>query len=240
MDTSLIIQFVALLLFTACLAHSWRTEGQRAATQWFFIGYLFAILLITLLVVIQQIAYSETMIVFGAAPSLTVMLLPALLYIAYTIAGHFVDPTDLRAMTYLMFVITPWLLLPFDALAVSSGWWSFPSESYSFLNGVPFYIPFAWGAIGATFFWMMGRIRKIKFRGNGQFFAMIIATPLLAGIDLLVVGLIQVIVDTFAAIVGDSTLYLVLLILFLLLPLALFFNIPHIQPPKTRIAPRKK
>src|SRR6476469_1390427 len=118
MDTSLIIQFIALMLFTACLANSWRTEGQRAATQRFFIGYLFAVLLVTLLGVIQQIAYSETLIVFGAAPSLTVILFLALFYIVYVIAGHFVDPTDLRAMTYMMLIITPWLFLPFDALGV--------------------------------------------------------------------------------------------------------------------------
>lgn len=227
MDTTFLIQFLALLLFAGCLAYAWRAEGPRAAQQWFLIGYIFAVLIINLLVVIQQIAYNANMIVFGAAPSLTVMLFPAVFYIAYWIAKRYADPTDLRAMGYLMFAITPWLLLPIDALAVTQGWWSFPSDSLSFLNGIPFYIPFAWGISGAAFYVMMGRIRKIKFRGNGQFFAMIIAAPLLAAIGLILIALIQVIVSTLAGFGGIVAMYAVLAVLLLLLPVAVTFNVPQ-------------
>lgn len=228
MDTTFVVQIFAVLIFAASFVHAWRTEGQRAAQQWFFIGFLFAVLLVSLLVVIQQIAYNPNMLVFGAAPSLTVMLFPAVYYIAYVIAKRFVDPTNLRTMTYLMFLITPWLMLPLDALAINAGWWFFPSDSHSFLNGIPFYIPPAWGITAAAFFVMVGRIRKIRLRGNGQFFAMIIGVPLLAGVTILLIAIVQVIIDTLATVAGEAFLYAILAILFLSLPLALFMNIPRI------------
>lgn len=228
MDTTFVVQIFAVLIFAVSFVHAWRTEGQRAAQQWFFIGFLFAVLLVSLLVVIQQIAYSPNMLVFGAAPSLTVMLFPAVYYIAYVIAKRFADPTNLRKMTYLMFLITPWLMLPLDALAINAGWWFFPSDSHSFLNGIPFYIPPAWGITAAAFFVMVGRIRKIRLRGNGQFFAMIIGVPLLAGVTILLIAIIQVIIDTLATVAGAAFLYAILAILFLSLPLALFMNIPRI------------
>lgn len=228
MDTTFFIQILAVALFAAGFVHSWRTEGQRAAQQWFFIGFLFAVLMASLLVVTQQIRYDPNMIVFGAAPSLTVMLFPAVFYLAYVIAKRFVEPTNLRALGYLVFLITPWLMLPLDAVAINAGWWSFPSESHSFLNGIPFYLPPAWGISGAAFVVMIGRIRKIRLRGNGQFFAMIIAVPLLAGLTILLIALVQVIVDTVATFAGVAFLYVVLAVLFLSLPLALFLNIPRL------------
>lgn len=252
MDTTFLIQVGALLLFAGCLAHAWRAEGPRAAQQWFLIGYIYSLLIINLLVVIVQIAYDTGMIVFGAAPSLTVMLFPAVFYVAYVIAKRYAEPTDLRAMGYLMFATVPWLLLPIDAIAVTQGWWWFPSVSessgsMSFLNGIPFYIPFAWGISGAAFYVMMGRIRKIWFRGNGQFFAMIIAAPLLAAIDLLLIALIQVIVSTLAGFGGYAVMYGLLVILLALLPVAVTFNVPRVQKVeetkpsvgKTRVKPRK-
>lgn len=238
MDTTFIIQFMAVLSFALCLLYAWRAEGPRPAQQWFLIGYLFAVLIASLLVVIQQIAYNANMVVFGAAPSLTVMLFPALFYVAYLLAKRCVDPANLRAMGYLMFLLTPWLFLPLDALAISQRWWSFPSGSLAFLNGIPFYIPFAWGVTGAAFYLMIGRIRLIRFRGNGQFFAMIIATPLLAAINLLLIALVQVLVDTLAVFGGVASLYAALAILFLLLPLALLLNIPKIADRKSRLAHR--
>lgn len=238
MDFVWLIQSAAVFSFAVCLLYAWRTEGPRPAQQWFLIGYLFAVLIASLLVVIQQIAYNANMVVFGAAPSLTVMLFPALFYVAYLLAKRYVDPTNLRGMAYLMFLLTPWLFLPLDALAISQHWWSFPSESYSFLNGIPFYIPFAWGVTGAAFYLMIGRIRLIRFRGNGQFFAMIIATPLLAAINLLLIALVQVIVDTLAVFGGMATLYAALAVLFLLLPLALVLKVPKIADGKARMAKR--
>ena len=74
-------------------------------------------------------AYNADMLVFGAVPSLTVMLYPAVFYVAYAIAKRFVDPTELRPMAYLIFLLVPWVTLPLDALAISQHWWSFPSES---------------------------------------------------------------------------------------------------------------
>ena len=216
-----------MLLFAVCLIYAWRTEGARYAQQWFLIGYIFAILLISLLVVVGergQIAYNRNMLVFGAAPSLTVMLYPALFYVAYAIAKRFADAENLRAMAFWIFAITPWLFLPLDALALNAGWWFFPSESFAFFNGIPFYLPFAWSISSAAFFLMMGRIRKIRFRGNGQFFAMIIAAPLLAGLLLLLIALVQVSVDFLANLGGMTMLYVVVGILFLLLPLAILVN----------------
>jgi asparagine N-glycosylation enzyme membrane subunit Stt3 len=138
----------------------------------------------------------------------------------------------LRAMAYLMFIITPMLLLPFDATAVYLRWWSFPSESVSFLGGVPFYLPFAWGMIAAGFYLMVGRIRKIRFRGRGQLFAMIIAAPVLAGIIVLLLAVVQVIVNILATLGGGTALYLALAIFLFVLPLALLFNLPRMAQRK--------
>lgn len=242
MDTTFFIQLAAVSLFAVCFIHSWRNEGQRMAQQWFLIGYIFSVVIVSLLVVIQQIAYNPNMVVFGAAPSLVVMLFPAIFYIAYVIAKRFVDPVRLRASAYLVFIIVPWFMLPLDTLAINAGWWYFPSDSVSFLNGIPFYLPFAWGVLAATFCAMMGRIRKIRFRGNGQFFAMILAAPLVAGLDLVLVMLVQILVYLLAAIGGTTLLYIALAVLYLALPLALFLNIPRLREPQlpARAVPRKK
>ncbi|MBI4672208.1 MAG: hypothetical protein HY741_11160 [Chloroflexi bacterium] len=223
-DTTFLAQFLAVALFAACLLHSWNTEGRRAAQQWFLVGYMFALLLVNLLVVIEQITYNPALLVIGAAPSLLVMFFPALWYLGYTIAKFFADENDLRAMMYWMFLLTPALMLPLDAVALQLGWWAFPSESYNFLNGVPFYAPIAWGAIAAMFMYMMGRIRKIRFRGNGQFFAMVIAAPLLDALALVVIAIIQIVVNTLAVLGGVGLLYGALAVLYIALPLALAFR----------------
>lgn len=235
-DTIVLIQFIALLLFAACLYHAWQVDGRRATQQWFLTGYIFALLLTSLLVVTGQITFDPNMLVIGAAPSLTIMLYPAVFYLAYTIARVFADPEDLRGMCYLMFLLTPALLLPVDATAIGLGWWAFPSESFDFVNGVPFYLPFAWGAVAAGYYFMVGRIRKIHFRGNGQLFAMIIATPLTAGIGFLVIALIQVVVDGLAAVGDEPLLYALLALLYIVLPLALCLNVPRLgkTPPAKR------
>lgn len=240
MDSLFLIQALAVLAFGVCLAHSWRTEGQRAAVQWFFIGYVYALLLISLLVVIGQIAYSPEFLTFGAAPSLVVMLFPAVYYVAYTFAKRFAEPTDLRAMGYLVFLITPWLMLPLDALGTSVGWWSFPTESQSFLGGIPVYIPFAWGMTSAGFYLMVGRIRKIRLRGNGQFFALIIATPLAAALGILLIALIQLIVNSVLNFGGLTLEYVMLAVLYLALPAALWLNIPRLRDTPAPTRTRKK
>ncbi len=227
MNDPTLIQVIALVLFAACLIHSWNTEGRRAAQQWFLTGYLFALLLINLLVVTGQIAYNSLMLVVGAAPSVGIMLYPAIFYLAYVIARTMVAETNLPAMAYVIFLLTPALMLPLDVTALSMGWWTFPSESYDFLNRVPFYLPFAWGIIAASFFWMVGRIRRIRFRGSGQLFAMIIATPVLAAVVILLVAVVQVLVDGIVAVGGELAPFGLLALLYIILPLALSLNLPR-------------
>lgn len=228
MDTTFFIQFFGLALFVGCIAYAWRVEGPRAAQQWFLIGYIFAVLLINLLVVANlQLEYNSNMVVFGAAPSLTVMLFPAVFYIAYTIARRYVDPTNLRALGYMMFVTVPWLMLPIDAIGIAQLWWHYPA-SEGLVVGIPLYIPFAWGVSGAAFAMMIGRIRRIRFRGNGQFFAMIIAAPLVASAVFLLIALVQVIASLLAGL-GMVAGYGALGLLLALLPVAVTLNVPRIQ-----------
>lgn len=231
LDSTLIIQLLALLLFAVCLYHAATTEGPRAAQQWFLVGYVFALLLISLLVItgpVGQIAYHPAMLVFGAAPSLTIMLFPAVFYLAYTFAQTFADVTDLRAMAYLIFLLTPALLLPLDATALHFRWWSFPSDSHAFLNGIPFYLPFAWGLMAATFYLMVGRIRRIRLRGNGQFFAMMVVAPLVVLLDMVLIAILQVSVNVLWQVGGAMVLYGALALLFFVLPLGLMFNLPRL------------
>lgn len=105
-DSTLVIQILALILFIACVYHSWVTEGRRAAQQWFIIGYIFAMLLINLLVTIGQVLYAPEMLLIGAAPSLTIMLIPGVSYLAYSIARSWTDASKLRTMAYLIFLLT--------------------------------------------------------------------------------------------------------------------------------------
>jgi len=237
-EPTVTIQLIALVLFGVCLYHSWVNEGRRAAPQWFLVGYIFALLLINLMVVIGQIAYSSTMLTVGAAPSLTVMLLPAVWYLAYNLAQVFADPLDLGRMGYLVFLLTAALMLPLDATALNLGWWAFPSESSEFLNGIPFYLPFAWGLTGAAFYLMIGRIRKIRFRGNGQLFAMIIAAPLLAGLTLVLIGLVQVLVNVLGMF-STGILYGLLALLYAILPLLLALNVFRRSKPASSTPVRK-
>jgi hypothetical protein len=224
-DTTLVAQFLAVALFVACFYHSWNTEGRRSAQQWFFIGYIFFLLLLSLLVVIGQVSFYPAFLTLGAAPSVWVMIYPALFYLAYTLAKFLADEHDLRGMSYLMFLLAPALLLPVDATGVQMGWWTYPSDSLAFLNGVPFYVPFAWGVIGAAFMYMFGRIRKIRFRGSGQLFALMLAAPLLDGLSIALIALVQVLVDALAAFLGVGVLYGLLIVLFVVLPLALAFRL---------------
>lgn len=228
-DSTLIVQLMALVLFAACVFHSWVNEGHRAAEQWFIIGYLFALLFVNFLVTTGQVLYAPEMPVIGAAPSLTIMLLPGILYLAYLIARGVLDPENLRGMTYFMFLLTPVMMLPLDATALYFRWWSFPSDSLSFLNGVPFYLPFGWAVVGAGFYYVVGRIRKIRFRGSGQLFAMVLAVPLLALLAIVAIAVVQLLIDALAVVGGDTLLYAMLALLFLALPLAFAFNMPGTQ-----------
>ncbi len=223
-DTTLVAQFLAVAVFGACVFYAWNADGRRNTQQWFFISYIFFLLLISLLVVMQQIVYNPGFLVFGAAPSLLVMLYPAFMYLAFCLAKMLVAETDVRGMSVWMFLLMPALMLPLDVTGIQLQWWAFPSDSYAFLNGVPFYLPFAWGITAGTFMYMMGRIRKIRFRGSGQLFAMMIAAPLLDGILILLIALAQVVVDWLYALGGANALYMVLSVVFVGLPIALFLR----------------
>jgi hypothetical protein len=218
LDSTLLIQLLALGLFAVCLYHSWLTEGSRAAQEWFIPGYVFSMLALNLLVATEQVEFSPAMLLIGAAPSLTLMLFPAVFYLAYAISGHLVNSDDLRAMAYLMFLITPALILPVDAIALVLNWWRYPSDSRAFLDGVPFYLPWAWGILASSFYLVVGRIRRIRFRGSGRLFAMTLAAPVVAVLDIALIAVAQVGVNVLGELGGEAALYGALLVLFFTLP----------------------
>lgn len=214
------IQLLAVLLFAACIYHSWHTEGRRQAQQWFGVGYLFALLYQVLLVQLGVISYSDQMLQFGSAPTLTSLFLPAVFYVAYLIA-HRINPADqARPMIVLIFLLTPALTLPVDATALGFDWWSFPSQSRSFLVGVPYFVPLSWGLVGALFYAFVRFVRRIRFRGNGQLYALILATPLVAGLGLLLVLFSQVTVALLALVPDDLLLKGLMAVVLIALPIA--------------------
>ncbi len=219
-----IIQMLAALAFLACAYHASQVEGQRRAQQWFLIGYLFAIMREILLIQFGVIAYSDQMLQFGSAPSVTTMLIPALFYISYSVAQKLEASDSPRAMMLLMFALTPALALPLDVTALHFQWWNFPSESRAFLNGVPYFVPLSWGLTAALFYWFMQRIRRIRLRGAGQFFAMLLATPLLAVVNVPLIALAQIFVGALALAPEDLLLNALLAILFIALPLSILLR----------------
>jgi hypothetical protein len=227
------IQLLAIVLFAACLFHSWQTEGKKYAQQWFAIGYLFALLYQVLLVQLGVVSYSDQILQFGSAPTLTSLLLPALFYIAYVVAGRMSPPNQARPMLYWIFLLTPALALPVDSTALSFDWWSFPSQSRTFLNGIPYFMPLSWGFTGALFYGFIRVVRRIRFRGNGQMFALILVTPLMAGLGILLVLLAQLVVDFLGLVQSDLLLDISMGVLLIALPIA-----TAILLPRGRIEPR--
>jgi hypothetical protein len=228
------IELLALALFAACLYHSWRTEGKKYAQQWFAIGYLFALLYQVLMVQLGVVSYSDRMLQFGSAPTLTSLLLPSLFYIAYIVAGRFNPEDHARPMFYWIFLLVPALALPVDATALAFDWWSFPSQSRSFLDGIPYFMPLGWGLTGALFYGFLRFVRRIRFRGSGQLFALLLGTPLMAGLSILLVLLAQFLVAGLGLIGSDSALIILMGVMFLALPLASLVTLPQ-----RRIAPRR-
>ncbi len=216
MRYSSLVELIAVAFFGACLYHSWQTEGQKYAQQWFAAGYYFALLTQVLLVQFGVISYSDQLIKFGSAPALVSLLVPALLYMAYTLARFTNPDDDPRRMYLTMFLLTPALALPIDATALQFDWWSWPSGSVSFLNGIPYFVPLAWGLTGALFYAFIRFVRRIRFTGNGQLFALILGTPVITGIDILLIAFIQVVVGLLGLapenILLDSLMLLVLIV----------------------------
>lgn len=226
------IQFLAVGLFAACLYHSWRTEGRKYAQQWFLGGYLFALLQELVLVQARLVSYSDRMLQFGSAPTLTSLLIPSLVYIAYVMARSLSPAEQARPMIYTIFLLTPALALPLDATALQFDWWSFPSTSPQFLNGVPYFMPLAWGLSGALFYAYVRFVRGIRFRGSGQLFAIILGAPFLAGVSVVLIVLTQLVVTLLGLIQNDLLLAVLMGVLLLALPVALVFGIPQSQFPK--------
>lgn len=214
------IQLLSVLLFAICAYYSWRTDGRRYAQQWFGVGYLFALLYQVLLVQFRVISYSDQMLEFGSAPTLTSLALPALFYVAYVISKWICPPEKSRPMVLLMFLLTPALALAMDATAIAFDWWSFPSQSRAFLDGIPYFMPLSWGAVGALFYVTVRFVRGIRFRGSGQLFALILATPLMAGVGFLLVLASQLVVDVLSLIPNDFGLNIMLGLLLLAMPIA--------------------
>jgi hypothetical protein len=221
------IQLLSVVLFAACLFHSWQSEGKRLAQQWFAVGYLFALLYQVVLVQFGAISYSDRILQFGSAPTLTSLLLPALFYIAYVVA-HRINPANrTRPTLLLIFLLTPALALPIDATALAFDWWSFPSQSRSFLNGIPYFVPLSWGFTGVLYYAFIQFVRRIRLRGGGQLFALILGTPLITGVGLLLVVVAQVIVALLGLAQSDLLMNILLGTLFLALPIALAFRLPR-------------
>ncbi len=223
------IQFLAVGLFAVCLYHSWRTEGRKYAQQWFVGGYLFALLRELVLVQARLISYSDRMVQFGSAPTLTSLLIPSLFYIAYVVAQRFNPANQARPMLYLIFLLTPALALPLDSTALRFDWWSFPSGSPQFLNGIPYFMPLAWGLSGALFYAFVRFVRGIRFRGSGQLFALILGTPFLAGVSVVLILVAQLVVALLGLIQNDLLLDVLMGALLLAVPIALLFGIPQGQ-----------
>ncbi len=215
------IEFISVAYFLACLYHSWTTEGRRYALQWFLAGYYFAILWLLLLVQFGQIAYSGDMLLFGSAPSLIAFLVPAVFYTAYFCARAVFPDSEWREQAVVVFLASAAAALPFDASALQFGWWSFPSDSLTFLNGVPHYLVFAWALTGTLFFLFVRFVRRIPLRGSGQFFALVLATPLVSGLALVLIAILQIVVNLLGLFLGDLLFNLLLALILLGLPLYL-------------------
>jgi hypothetical protein len=221
------IQLLALALFAACLYHCWQSEGRRFAQQWFAVGYLFALLYQVVLVQFRVVSYSDRMLQFGSAPTLTSLLLPALFYISYVLAGRMNPGNQFRRNLLLIFLLTSALSLPIDATALAFDWWSFPSQSRAFLDGIPYFVPLSWGFTGALYFAFFYFVRRIRLRGNGQLYAFVLGAPLITGVALLLVMVAQVTVAILGFIQGDLLLNILLGILLLALPIGMALRWPN-------------
>lgn len=215
------IQLFSVLIFAVCFYHSWRNEGKSFAQQWFGIGYLFALLYQVVLVQLGVISYSDRILQFGSAPTLVSLLLPAIYYVSFTGALRLTSGNQLTRALLTASFLAPALSLPVEATALAFDWWSFPSQSRTFLDGVPFFVPISWGFSAALFCAFILGVRRIRLRGSGQLFALVLGTPLMTGIALLLVVLSQVIVAIVGSIPGDAPLNLLLASLLLAYPIAL-------------------
>jgi hypothetical protein len=227
------VQLLAVALFAACLYHAWQSEGRRFAQQWFAVGYLFALLYQLVMVQFRVVSYSDRMLQFGSAPTLTSLLLPALFYVSNVLAARMSHGKESKWNLWFVFLLTPALALPLDATALAFDWWSFPSQSPAFLNGIPYFVPLSWGFTGALYCAFFNFVRRIRLRGSGQLFAFVLGTPLVTGVGLLLVLMTQVAVDLLGLVQGDLLLNLLMGVLLLAFPIGFAFR-PLRVPAPTR------
>jgi hypothetical protein len=223
------VEIIAVLACALCFYHSWQAEGSSYAQQWFAGGYYFALLSQVLLVQFGVISYSDQFVKFGSAPAVESLLIPAVLYVSYITAQRLIPSGEPRLMVLLMFLLTAALMLPIDATALEFDWWSFPSGSVSFLNGIPYFAPVAWGLMGALFYGLIRFVRRIRFRGNGQLFALILGTPLVAGINLLLFAAAQIVIGILGLAPENILLDSLMALVLILLPLSFIVWRPGFQ-----------
>lgn len=222
-----VIQLLAVALFAACLYHAWRSEGQEFAQQWFGIGYLFVLLHEILLVQLRVVSYSDRMLQFGSAPTLISLIYPAFFYIAFSVARFLTPENQVKALLLSTILLIPAITLPLDATALGFDWWSFPSQSRTFMDGVPYFMPLSWGLNGALFCGFFIVVRRIRLKGSGQLFALLLGAPLVAGMSLILVLSAQVVVTLLALFQSDLLLQVAMGILLISPPLVYAFRLPR-------------
>jgi hypothetical protein len=175
-------EVLAILIFLVCLWHAWNYEGRAFAQQWFFTGYIFALVRENLFASFQNISYADGILRFGSAPAALAMNFASFSYLAYAMARGLVkSESDWRGIAWRMFILVSAITLPLEFVATSFGWWNYPLSDplYLFLGHLPYFVPFAWGASAALFYLVIARVRRIRFRGNGQFYALITTSPVI-------------------------------------------------------------
>lgn len=221
---------LAFILFLICLWHAWRYEGRAFAQQWFFTGYVFALVRENLFASFQNISYADSIIRFGSAPAALALNFATFSYLGYWLARGLVkSDADWRGIAWRMFIIVTAITFPLEFVATSFGWWNYPFSDpyYLFIGHLPYFVPFAWGASAVLFYLVLARVRRIPFRGNGQFYALITVSPVLGVLGFPVHVLVEFLVGlTFSA--GLGAIWSTLLALgWLVLPVLQLVGIPR-------------
>ena len=199
-------EFLAVVLFFVCLWHAWQSEGRAFAQQWFFTAYVFAIVRENLFASFQNIEYVETVIRFGSAPAALTLNFASFSYLAYAlakiIAGERADAEKaFGTLGWNMLCLASVIALPLELFATTLKWWIYPLDTpYLLIGNLPYFVPLAWGVSTAFFYFAIQRVRNIPFRGNGQLFALITASPVLGVIGCVVYIAVEFFVGWFASV----------------------------------------
>jgi hypothetical protein len=186
-----IIEFIALVWLIGGVWHAMRWEPKAFARQWFIPAYLAALTRETLNQVIFQVyIFAPAVMRLGNTPALLTLLTGGAAYIAYAFAKRWIDPNRVGAMTGLVFLIVASLALPIEATAAQLRWWIYTTEPVTVLGGVPVFAPLAWGGSAAIFYVVFWRINQARLVGQGKFYAMVAASPIIAVAQMLLVILL--------------------------------------------------